>query len=113
MLSAKEGALRRRAQKLARRLREILAPSFRISVRPVKGRTGGGSMPTDSIPGVGVGLTSERLSAEQILTRLREGSPPVIARIEQDEVLLDVRTVQKGEDRLIVKAFETAFDSSV
>lgn len=110
MLSTSESALRRRARSLARRLSGILDPSFHISVRPVTGRTGGGSMPTDSIPGVAVLVRSERFSAEEILGRLRTGSPPVIARIEQDEVLLDVRTLLKGEDRLIIEAFEAAFD---
>ena len=69
-------------------------------------------MPMDSLAGVGVRLRSADFTAEDILVRLRGASTPVIARIEQDEVILDVRTLQRGEDRLIIKALENAFKKS-
>lgn len=106
MLSVPEGTLRRRAQKLAKDLRQILPASFAVSVRAVTGRTGGGSMPMDSIPGVGVSLGSAEFPAEEILARLRRATPPVVARIERDEVILDVRTLQRGQDRLILEAVQ-------
>ncbi len=104
MLSTSVPALRRRAQRLARRLRERLPPSFEVSVRAVTGRTGGGSMPMDPVPGVGVLLRSTQFPAQEILFRFRMATPPVIARIEQDDVILDVRTLQAGQDGLIVEA---------
>jgi L-seryl-tRNA(Ser) seleniumtransferase len=104
MLSVPESTLRRRAQKLAKSLRLNLPASFAVSVRAVTGRTGGGSMPMDSIPGVGVSLRSTEFPAEEILARLRGATPPVVARIDQDEVILDVRTLQRGQDRLILEA---------
>jgi L-seryl-tRNA(Ser) seleniumtransferase len=110
MLSATESSLRRRANQLARGLRQTLPPSFELSVGSTVGRAGGGSMPMNTIPGVGVHLRSTALSAEEILGRLRGASPPVIARIEQDEVILDVRTLQRGEERLILKAVDNLFD---
>jgi L-seryl-tRNA(Ser) seleniumtransferase len=106
MLSLPAGTLRNRAQRLARRLKEILPPSFSVSVSPVTGRTGGGAMPMDPVPGVGVRLSCTDLPADEILSRLRRASPPVIARIEQDEVILDVRTLRKGEDRLVAQAMQ-------
>jgi L-seryl-tRNA(Ser) seleniumtransferase len=106
MLSVPEGTLRRRAQKLAKSLRQTLPDSFAVSVRAVTGRAGGGSLPMDSIPGVGVTLRSPDFPAEKILTHLRRATPPVIARIEQDEVILDVRTLQRGQDRLILEAVQ-------
>ena len=63
-------------------------------------------MPMDSIPGPGVALRSTKFSAEDILAHLRRATPPVIARIEQDEVILDVRTLQRGQDRLILEAVQ-------
>jgi L-seryl-tRNA(Ser) seleniumtransferase len=111
MLSATERSLRRRANQLAQKLRQVLPSSFHVSVAATTGRTGGGSMPMDSLPGVGVCLRSTGFSAEEILARLRGASPPVIARIEQDEVILDVRTLQRGEDRLVLHAVQGAFES--
>ena len=60
----------------------------------------------DSIPGVGVSLRSTEFPAEEILARLRRATPPVVARIERDEVILDVRTLQRGQDRLILEAVQ-------
>jgi len=112
MLSATESSLRRRANQLAKGLRQTLPPSFQVSVGSTTGRTGGGSMPVDSLANVGVRLRSADFAAEDILSRLRGASTPVIARIEQDEVILDVRTLQRGEDRLILKALDNAFNVS-
>jgi L-seryl-tRNA(Ser) seleniumtransferase len=112
MLSATESSLRRRAHQLAKGLRQKLPSSVEVSVSSTTGRTGGGSMPMDSLPGVGVLIRSPDFTAEEILARLRGATPPVIARIEQDEVILDLRTLQRGEDRLLVKALEHAFRES-
>jgi L-seryl-tRNA(Ser) seleniumtransferase len=112
MLSATVSSLRRRANQLAKQLGQRLPSSIQVSVRSTTGRTGGGSMPMDSLPGVGVLIRSSDFTAEEILARLRRATPPVIARIEQDEVILDLRTLQRGEDRLIVKALENAFAES-
>jgi L-seryl-tRNA(Ser) seleniumtransferase len=106
MLCLPPAALRSRAQRLARRLRETLPPCFSVSVGPVTGRTGGGAMPADPIPGVGVRLSCADIPADEILSGLRRATPPVIARIEQDEVVLDVRTLRRGEDRLVVQAMQ-------
>ena len=46
--------------------------------------------------------------ASRLSTALRQGSPPVIARIEKDECCLDPRTVLKGEDETLIDAVETA-----
>ena len=48
----------------------------------------------------------EGLSAAELAARLRRSRPPVIARVERGEVLLDLRTVLEGEDELVSKAFE-------
>jgi L-seryl-tRNA(Ser) seleniumtransferase len=69
---------------------------------------GGGSLPEHPIPTV---LLAVRGPASRLLTALRRGEPPVIARIEQDECCLDPRTVLKGEDETLVDAVEAAYHS--
>ncbi len=112
MLGTDEATLRRRARRMARRLAERLPDHFTVSVRRTDGRAGGGSFPLQAIPGLGVGIRSTKFSADRLAERLRAGIPPVIARIEQDELVLDVRTLRKGEDRLACKVIEEAFASS-
>ncbi len=109
MLTAKQETIRKRAQRLAGKLKKILPSSFQIGLQSTVARTGGGSMPQEAIPGTAVRVRSTSYSAATILARLRLASPPVIARIEKDEVILDVRTMQKGEEPLLCGAFKETF----
>jgi len=62
---------------------------------------GGGAFAEEEVPSAGVALEGD---AEQWLERLRTGEPPVVARIEDDRVVLDGRTVLPGEDAELVEA---------
>ena len=69
---------------------------------------GGGSLPGETIESVALRLDCGALgkSAESVLTRLRESSEPIIGRIEDDDVLLDVRTVLPAQDKAVVSALQ-------
>ena len=105
MLTLKEETLRKRAQRLAQRLKQVLPADFRIHLCATLSKAGGGAMPEASVPGTAVAVKSSNRSCEALLSQLRQATPPVIARIEKDEVILDVRTLQKGDDLGIEKAF--------
>ncbi|MDY0002040.1 MAG: L-seryl-tRNA(Sec) selenium transferase [Polyangia bacterium] len=66
-----------------------------LRVRPVAttSRPGGGSSPLAELPSAGLALSCPRRSAEVLAAALRNGSPAVIGRIEDDLLLLDLRTV--------------------
>ena len=59
-------------------------------------RVGGGSLPQARIPSVGVAVASAQ--PDELAARLRRGTPPIVARIEQGRVLLDLRTVAPQQD---------------
>ncbi len=63
---------------------------------------GGGSLPGESLPGYALALKVK--SPDRLLRKLREWDPPVIARTENDQVLLDPRTVLPGQDRIVLMA---------
>jgi L-seryl-tRNA(Ser) seleniumtransferase len=75
--------------------RSISAGGAEIELVDGASLLGGGSTPSQSLPTKLVRIASSRRSAAQLEARLREGhlSIPVIARIEDDRVLLDLRTV--------------------
>ena len=54
---------------------------------------GGGSAPTSSLPTCLLALTADSLSADELSARLRRHNPPIVARVEDGRVLLDLRTV--------------------
>jgi L-seryl-tRNA(Ser) seleniumtransferase len=90
-----------RAEILAAKLRER---GFTVSVVDGVSTIGGGSAPGSQLPTRLVALTHPEFSADELERRLREAAPPVVARIEEDRVLLDLRTVSPSDDALLQAA---------
>jgi L-seryl-tRNA(Ser) seleniumtransferase len=106
MIAAPLADLERRAHRWARACRRAGLPA-----RVVEGRSmvGGGSLPEESLPTSVLALGGEgSLDVEALARRLREGDPPVVARIERDTLLLDPRTVDPRQDRTLLKALHAA-----
>jgi len=67
---------------------------------------GGGALPGENIPTKLVCIHSEKINAIELANKLRNSTPPIFARIEQDRVLLDMRTVYDEEVDMIAVALE-------
>ena len=78
----------------------------RLGLEMVDGRSivGGGAAPAASLPTRLLAVTCEGLSADELAARLRTCEPPVIARVEEGRVLLDLRTVFQEQDELVTRA---------
>ncbi len=100
MIAAPVEEIEARAGLLAQWLRQ-----GKLDARLIDGfsTVGGGSLPGETIPTrlIAVAPISDRLSAMEMATRLRRMDPPVVARIEHDLLLLDLRTVRVEEDRVV------------
>lgn len=68
---------------------------------------GGGGAPGSALPTCLIRLTPRNGSADALERRLRQLRPPVIARIENDRVLLDLRTVAPDQDQQLATALTT------
>jgi len=73
--------------------------------------TGGGALPMMEIPTALLCVSSKKISATVLEKRLRSYKIPVIARIEEDRVTFDLRTVEEEELKILGAALKTAFDS--
>jgi L-seryl-tRNA(Ser) seleniumtransferase len=100
-LSAEE--IGSRAQSLADKLR-AKAPKMEVELTEGASVIGGGAAPGATLPTVLLAITCEGLSADELAARLRAHQPPIIARVEQGRVLLDLRTVFPDQDAIIVGA---------
>ncbi len=69
---------------------------------------GGGSLPGETLPTWVLSLDCQALGPEEVMRRLRGSNTPVIARIEEDRVLLDPRTVLPEEDGPLLDALRAA-----
>jgi len=81
----------------------------RLSVEVLDGESviGGGAAPSAVLPTRLMALTCEGLSADELSARLRASDPPVIARVEEGCVLLDLRTVFPAQDEALVQVIRT------
>jgi len=94
--------LKRRSARLGRRLRDRGIPA---RGRTTRAALGGGTTPDQTI--VSHGLVVE--GGQTMLDALRNGSPPVIGRIENDEVILDLRAVFPHQDRRLEEVVTSAY----
>lgn len=113
MLFESYDTLKSKAQKLSRRIGRINTDVFDLKLSDGNSKVGGGAMPLLELPTRLLCLKPKKLSAQYITEQLRAFDPPVIVRVDQDNVLLDVRTIQDNEMGLVVKAIkELAEDNS-
>ncbi len=95
-----------RAASLAARLKDV--PGLAVEILDDASQFGGGSVPTQEIPTRVVALKPAKLALQALYERLRLGEPCVFARVQRDRVLLDVRTLQEGEDAELAAAVRRA-----
>jgi L-seryl-tRNA(Ser) seleniumtransferase len=99
MLAMPKAAIRARVEALRDRLRASGCEG--VDLRDVDSAVGGGAAPDIALPSCALAVTPRGESAESLARRLRQASTPVIARIEDDVVLFDLRTVLPGEEEQI------------
>jgi L-seryl-tRNA(Ser) seleniumtransferase len=102
MLTAPENELRERAAAIARAANGT--SDAKVEVVAMESVTGGGSAPGMGVPSWGVGILHPERGADELDAALRAGDPPVIARIDNDRVMLDMRTVPVADDDRLAEA---------
>jgi L-seryl-tRNA(Ser) seleniumtransferase len=92
-----------RAEALAR---QVHSAKLRIDVLDGESVIGGGAAPSSVLPTRLLALSCAELSADEWAARLRSADPPIVARVEDGRVLLDLRTVFVEQDSLIAAALD-------
>ena len=96
-LGADASELRARAEKLALRLGQRLGSAAGVTAEQERSAVGGGSLPGFELPTWVVALRAAR-GPDALAARLREAPVPVLGRIRDDALLLDVRTLLDGDE---------------
>jgi L-seryl-tRNA(Ser) seleniumtransferase len=84
------------------------APSFAPCVVEASSAVGGGAAPTVELPTAAVSIDPGPGGAPAFAARLRAGTPPVVARVAEGRVLLDLRTVAREEEAVLLDALVRA-----
>jgi len=109
MLRTTAADLERRSRELLRELTPLVElDAVEIDVTDGESLLGGGSTPAQVLPGKVIRVNSKRHSATQLEKRLRGGATPVIARVEDNKVLLDLRTVFREQEPALAQALAAA-----
>ena len=69
-----------------------------LQVVALEDMVGGGAYPNHKLPGAGVELEFKGMSLEQVAAKLRQGSPALIARRQDNKMLISVRTLLAGDE---------------
>ncbi|HPW22530.1 MAG TPA: L-seryl-tRNA(Sec) selenium transferase, partial [Smithellaceae bacterium] len=89
--------VKKRARKLLHKLRKENCAGLELRLLDGFSTAGGGSLPTQKIPTVLVGLKSKKMSAGRMEEKLCALEVPIIVRVDKNEVLLDLRTISEDE----------------
>jgi L-seryl-tRNA(Ser) seleniumtransferase len=95
MLSLSVEAIRNRAEAM---IADIKNAALNLELLPGDSAVGGGAAPTISLRTTLISLSHVTQTAAEIEHRLRRSNPPIIARIAEDKVLIDLRTVFEDEE---------------
>jgi L-seryl-tRNA(Ser) seleniumtransferase len=100
-LTATAESLRPRARRLARRL--AACPGLDVSVIRCASQAGSGALPARDIESWGVRIVPDNGSAQDLAAALRTGEPAILARIHEEAVVFDVRTLSDEELEIIAR----------
>lgn len=106
MMRLSKGEIGERAEALAKALTKAV-PSIKAEVIDGESVIGGGAAPSSTLPTRLLALASAEQSADELSERLRRSSTPIISRVEDGRVLLDLRTVFPEQDAEIAVALKT------
>ena len=103
MLATPLAELNRRARALVRRLRALGLPRLEVALAHGVSRVGGGALPLAAPATRLVAVRVEGLSPTRLEAALRAADPPIICRLEDGRLLLDVRTMVADDAAVIAR----------
>jgi len=95
---------------LADMIKRDLSSFLKVEIKRDSSQVGGGALPLVDLPTWVVALTPLKSTVHQLEQKMRESDPPVIARISNDQILMDLRTIDEGEVNLILDSIRKSIN---
>ncbi len=108
MLNMSAADVEERSRAFAEKLGPALGAAAEIAVIEEPSAIGGGALPLTELPGFAVALTPQWISVDTLANRLRQGKPPVIGRVQDNRLLLNLRTILPDEEPRLIDALRAA-----
>ena len=101
--------IEKEAKSLVRMLRRS-GFSGHFQVVPCESQIGGGSLPLERIPSFAAAVRPEKISVPKLEEKMRHLEIPIIPRTANDMILLDVRTIDRQQFKVIADQFRSMED---
>ncbi|MCL1981221.1 MAG: L-seryl-tRNA(Sec) selenium transferase [Proteobacteria bacterium] len=108
MIALPEAVLAERAQTLCKQCNALLADSAVFTVLSICSQVGGGAMPEQNLASWAVAVEPIGVKISQLERRLRQGTIPIIGRVEADRLLFDLRTIAFDEIDFLLAGLKAA-----
>ena len=105
MLTLPLAVIQGRAAELKSRLEGVSGGRLTVALLDLSSKAGGGSLPLLDLPSRCLGVSVNGTAANAVERWMRNNTPPIIGRIENDRFIMDPRTLQEEELDIIEKAF--------
>jgi len=106
MISTPLEALQRRAETIKDALKKS---GIEVTIQKSESAVGGGSLPGETLPTIVISFQTKEISPDTCARLFRENDPPIIGRIENERLVLDLRTVFPHQDEILISAIRNVF----
>ncbi len=106
MMRLSKEEIGRRTEAVAKKLQ---SSKLSVEVRDGESVIGGGAAPSATLPTQLLAITNDAMSADELSAAFRALDPPIIARVEDGRVLLDLRTVFPAQDEVVTSSLQNIF----
>ncbi len=108
MISTSAETLRARCDQLLPRLQQTIADLAEFAIIASTAPVGGGALPLAEMPGWVITCQPQQLSLNRLMQNLRKANVPVIGRIQDDQLLIDPRTLAEHDEDLLLQTLKDA-----
>jgi L-seryl-tRNA(Ser) seleniumtransferase len=108
MLTLSKQDITRRAKKLKKRFDNWGDARLKVHLLNGSSRVGGGALPLGDLHTTLIGVEVDNVSVTALERFMRGFDPPIIGRIEDERFVMDLRTIQKNEERWIESCLKSA-----
>ncbi len=109
-ITASPDTLKGKVLQLQKLLESGLKGRAKVDVREISSRAGGGSLPLAELPSWGIGLKPLKADASGLAQKLRYTDPPLLLRVQGEDLIIDVRTLLPGEEQELVRVLSQALE---
>jgi L-seryl-tRNA(Ser) seleniumtransferase len=107
MLSVTEEELKQRYEALLPKVQDVVGANAEAKIIEATATVGGGALPLSELPGWVIALAPKSISINELITRLRQCDPPVVGRVQDEQFLIDPRTLNNDDEEHLISALKS------